>query len=369
MSTAAFLETILSLSLQVAVMVAVCAWLVRQTTGSDTGHRLWATCHAMILGLTLSAILLPHLRLVPHSVVTDHLQLEDAATAEYWLGQSLLWAWGLGAILYAVAVIVGMLDLRRILATATPMLRCIEEKEGEVTILLSSRVHSPFCWQMQRPIVVLPERAQEFPHEELCAIIRHELAHLRSGHPVALFLQRLVEMLYWFHPAIWWASKQAELHREFHCDRASNRDSRETANYLRSLLRLCELAPQSRFGLPAGLNFQGNPSLMRLRVERLMQLEEVSDVSRSRMGFASIGLIAAALLMTVLWLPVNVEATSRSLWSPWPSWSASALFEFGIPARDYEIDGHRLHPHEQEHQHTPHATPTNSASSREDADG
>ncbi len=369
MSPAGFLELVLSLSLQIAVMIGVCSWLVRQADRNDTGHRLWGTCHAMILVLTLAAVFLPHLRLVPHSLLTDRLPLEAVANSEHWLGGTLLTAWALGAALYAVAIIVGMLDVRRILATSEPLLRSLDADDGEVTILVSSRVTSPFCWQMQQPVVVLPESARDFPHAELCAIIRHELAHLRSGHPLSLFLQRLVEMLFWFHPLVWWASRQSELYREFHCDRAANRDVRETTNYLRSLLRLCEMTPERRFGLPAGLSFHGNHSLIRLRVERLIQVDHAQEFNRHRSGLGLLGLVGSALLMTGLWLPVDVAASSRSLWSPWPSWSASALYEVGIPARDYEIDGHRLRPHELSDHHSSRPASPNAASTSEASGG
>ncbi|MCA9076819.1 MAG: M56 family metallopeptidase [Planctomycetaceae bacterium] len=367
MSPAGFLELVMSLSLQVAVMFGVCGWLVRQSDDDHTGHRLWSTCHAMILVITLAAVCLPHLRLIPHSLLTDRLPLTVVAPAEHWLGGALLTAWALGAALYAIAIFVGIIDVRRILATAEPMHWSHDESDNGVTLLVSSRVNSPFCWQMQQPIVVLPEGAIDFPNDELCAIVRHELAHLRSGHPLALFLQRLVEMLYWFHPLVWWASRRAELNREYHCDRASNRDARETAIYLRSLLRLCELTPERRFGLPAGLSFHGNPSIIRLRVERLMQADHTHDKNGRQSGkrLGMLGLIGSALLTTCLWLPVNVAASSRSLRSPWPSWSASALYEVGIPARDYEIDGHRLRPHELTEQHSFRPVPSEAASTSE----
>ena len=55
--------------------------------------------------------------------------------------------------------------------------------------------------------------------------------------------------------------------------------------------------------------------------------------------------LIACAAMTMLWVPIDLGASTRSLWSPWPSWSARALQSVGIAARDYEIDGHRLHPY------------------------
>jgi hypothetical protein len=38
-----------------------------------------------------------------------------------------------------------------------------------------------------------------------------------------------------------------------------------------------------------------------------------------------------------VWLPVNSLASSRSIWSPWPAWSASLAGDLGVAVRDYEV--------------------------------
>ena len=49
-------------------------------------------------------------------------------------------------------------------------------------------------------------------------MIQHELAHVRRSDPGLLFLQRLVEVFYWFHPLVWWVALQTARYREFVCD-------------------------------------------------------------------------------------------------------------------------------------------------------
>ena len=60
--------------------------------------------------------------------------------------------------------------------------------------------------------------------------------------------------------------------------------------------------------------------------------------------------IAMLALMSIacltIWLPLNPHASRRASWSPWPAWSARVLNASGIEVRDYEVDGHRLDPHE-----------------------
>jgi hypothetical protein len=97
--------------------------------------------------------------------------------------------------------------------------------------------------------------------------------------------------------------------------------------------------------LPAGVSFVGDTSLLSERAHRLGNLTEYSPRSR---GNAPIGVgtvAACALLCSLIWLPVNPDASRRSAWSPWPTWSARALNVVGVVVRDYEVDGHRLSLH------------------------
>lgn len=325
MSLTAIPELFVSLSVQVTVIIGVCGWLVRQSDSADTGHRLWDVCQILVLMLTLSALLFPHLRVLPHSVISSTLPLESAALAENWLGGTLLIAWGVWATLYLMAILIGIWEVRRLITSAEPCSATTSLDTEGVDILVSSRVSSPFCWQMQRPVIVLPEIVRDFSPGEFEAVIRHELVHLRSGHPVSLFVQRVVETLYWFHPLVWWSSRQAELSREFHCDQVSNSDAQQIADYLLSLLRICEASTGPRWGLPAELSFQGRPSTIRQLVDRLMgtRIHQRSRQARRQVGYLVLTVIA--LVLSTVWLPLNVSASSRSVWSPWPRCSAMAL--------------------------------------------
>ena len=99
---------------------------------------------------------------------------------------------------------------------------------------------SPFCWQLHRPAIVVPDLLLDFPVEEQRAVLNHELVHLSAQHPLRLFLQRIVEALFWFHPLVWWSSRQAAAAREFRCDAQAVDSQQEVAVYLQSLLRLIE---------------------------------------------------------------------------------------------------------------------------------
>ena len=77
-----------------------------------------------------------------------------------------------------------------------------------IRFLSTEAAVSPFCWQLHiLTIVSCPEIVLSFAADEIAAVIRHERAHLRFGHPLWLFVERLVESVLWFHPLVRWAGR------------------------------------------------------------------------------------------------------------------------------------------------------------------
>lgn len=137
-------------------------------------------------------------------------------------------------------------------------------------------------------------------------------------------MQRLVEVIYWFHPLGWWASRQAAAAREIRCDRDAVSTRHDVAAYLRSLLRLIELRLDEPSLLPAGIGYLGDSSLLGRRANLLVESfdKPIAPSARWRPEFA----FALALACCVLvWLPLNPRASRRADWSRWPRWSAQTL--------------------------------------------
>jgi beta-lactamase regulating signal transducer with metallopeptidase domain len=350
------LETFVSLWVQVTLLICLAAWVVRKQDVRAGADWCWAMLHVCILALTMAAFFLPHLRLITWA---DLYPASTSATVDgacAVLGRICGWTWLTGSLAVLAVCVGGMfratalvrgavLDehLRRRILQTEPALN--SRRDGVELRLLQDCV-SPFCWQLHRPVIALPDLIQTFPAAEQAAIVRHELAHLRLQHPLHLFLQRLVEAVYWYHPLVWWASRQAAAAREFRCDREAVRSRVEVRDYLRGLLRLIESQVTAPSRLPAGLGFLGDTSLLSRRADALA--ESVDHAHQPTVGWRpAVALVSAVLLCILVWLPVNPLASRRTEWSPWPTWSARALDAAGIAVRDYEVDGHRLHQYPQ----------------------
>ncbi|MAT16401.1 MAG: hypothetical protein CMJ46_14155 [Planctomyces sp.] len=217
-------------------------------------------------------------------------------------------------------------------------------KGRSVRFLVSSEVSTPFCWQFHSPYIVLPEYLIGFDPESVKFIVRHELEHLRTGHPLQLFLQRLVEALLWFHPLVWWASHQSNLHREFACDEAAVQSKSEIVEYLRTLLTIVEYNSTQKDNLPSVLSFSRGKQAIARRAERLVALASKTMPSTKleiSCPAAMMTLMFSTVLFSTLWIPLNVLASPRSNWSPWPIWSAGILHNLGLPVRDFEVFSQR----------------------------
>jgi beta-lactamase regulating signal transducer with metallopeptidase domain len=353
MTSAGFLETMLSLSVQVSVLIGVAGFLAVRAKSSSSEYRYWALCHVLILLQFLTAFCLPHPRLLSTGFTHSPHYVDFVHQVESGLGQFFLMIWLSGVTISMLGLLLSTLRTIRVLKSASvPTVDLLELESSAsvggqpVTLLSSNRVQTPFCWQIHTPVIVLPERVFSFSTQELTMIVRHEVEHLQAGHPLQLFLQRLVEALFWFHPLIWWSSRQAIRSREFYCDFQVVHNRGDVLIYLKSLLHLVEKQKTDWKTLTAGFAYRNSSSLIQQRIKNLTSTEPEIPDRQNGTRWRGTAILASALLCLAIWIPVDVTASDRAFWSPWPRWSTNILHSVGINARDYEIDGHRLRPHD-----------------------
>jgi GWxTD domain-containing protein len=88
-----------------------------------------------------------------------------------------------------------------------------------VCLLESSFAEIPLLLGHFRPLILIPAgMLSGLPPSQIEAILLHELAHIRRHDYLLNALQRLVEGLFFYHPAIWWISSVIRTERENCCD-------------------------------------------------------------------------------------------------------------------------------------------------------
>jgi len=133
-----------------------------------------------------------------------------------------------------------------------PVKPSLQNKLGELARILGIRrvvqlvesalVQVPTVVGCLKPVILLPASALSgLSAEQLEAIITHELAHIRRHDYLVNMLQTVVEVLGFYHPAVWWISHKMRAERENCCDDLAVRVSGDKICYARALTSMEEV--------------------------------------------------------------------------------------------------------------------------------
>ncbi|HEV8069883.1 MAG TPA: M56 family metallopeptidase [Planctomycetaceae bacterium] len=149
----------------------------------------------------------------------------------------------------------------------------------------------PAVFGILRPKVLLPQSLLDRVRElDLDPILAHELVHVRRHDALASRLQLIAQALWWFHPLIWFANREARRERERCCDEAVVAGlNYPPIRYAATLVTVAELAGTAR-------RLAGVPAIGPLEItsQRLEHITRASQQFRKRMPLSY--LLAAVLL-------------------------------------------------------------------------
>jgi beta-lactamase regulating signal transducer with metallopeptidase domain len=220
-------------------------------------------------------------------------------------GGAILWLSGCFLMLGRLAP--GLWSLGKIRKNAQPapsslqriLLSCKEQLgvRAHVKLQLSDNIPAPILSGFLRPVIMLPSWfAEGFAESELRMMLIHELAHWRYRDTWVLCVRRLMEALFFFHPAIWYASRQVAREAEAACDELVVTLSRESRAYAECLIKTVERARgMKQISLPE-LAVGGSATFD--RVQRL--LEEGTSMFVTKLKAQTVVVLA---LMALLVLP------------------------------------------------------------------
>lgn len=197
-----------------------------------------------------------------------------ASSASWTNALVLLWLAGIAALsLRAMAgwQLVRTLPRRDTVALPDDLLRrchrlqCRLQVTGPVRFLLSRRVNVPTVVGWVQPVVLIPLSAlSHLSPQQLDALILHELAHIRRLDTMTNMLLVLVETLLFYHPAVWWVSRQVRIEREHACDDVAVSACGDAGFYVEALTSLATIkGPDLALG--------ANGGSLKARVARLLE--------------------------------------------------------------------------------------------------
>ncbi|WZO98375.1 M56 family metallopeptidase [Isosphaeraceae bacterium EP7] len=170
--------------------------------------------------------------------------------------------------------------------------------KGRVSLALCDRLAAPLLLGIARPLIALPlvALAGWSPHQ-LEMVLLHELAHVRRRDNLVNLLQRLVESLLFFHPAVWWASAWVRAEREHCCDALVIARTGRPRAYAEVLLALAPATAPRPLSSPLACRINESPLVQRVR--RILNLPEAPMSPRR---------LATALALAALVAPLTLVA-------------------------------------------------------------
>lgn len=187
--------------------------------------------------------------------------------------------------------------------------------QRSVKLAFSRKVSQPMTLGVLRPIILLPvELMTGLPLADLDMVLAHELAHIRRADYLVNVLQNILEIAFFFHPVVWWISRDMRRSREACCDDLAVGITGDAIRYAQTLTRLQRLFISQKTILP--MTYLASPATLRLRVERLFVAKSTASPLLILPALAFI----AGLMLLHPWnnpqLAETIQATASSLFQP-----------------------------------------------------
>jgi uncharacterized protein (TIGR03435 family) len=175
----------------------------------------------------------------------------DAAGTS-WVELLQAWAlrcWTVGVLLFSVRLVIGGAHTSVLCGRGEPaqsqvvaLVVRLASRIGvnrSIRVRMSERVESPAVIGWLRPLILLPPASLAgLTIEQLETILAHEIAHIRRHDYLVNILQLIVETVLFYHPAVWWTSRQIRREREMCCDDIAVRTCGDPVIYARALSTL-----------------------------------------------------------------------------------------------------------------------------------
>jgi|GEM_PF-3240661 len=240
--------------------------------------------------------------------VPEHAEVADAVPFDRWQCGHLLVVvcWLLGQCFVSSRLLVSgfyVFHLKRTSIPVSPELRRIAERlskrMGVRCPVVASAEH--LCGAIAagffRQIIVIPTCwLTEMTPDMLSAVIAHEMAHLRRHDLWINLVQRIVESVLFFHPAVWWLSKRIRQDREICCDLLAIKATNQRKHYAETLEHVARLE-----------SFRSELLVTQMGEDRMSLLRRVRFVlgqqpETSSLGWWPAGVLAIVIPCGVVWM-------------------------------------------------------------------
>lgn len=210
--------------------------------------------------------------------------LSMATKIQIWLNlhiYELVVCWLIGAAFLMLRFAGGWIYTERLCSSA----RIVMDKEwrvrfGVLTAKLNisqsvefretAKILTPMVIGALKPVVLIPFGfLTGFSTSQIEAILAHELAHIRRNDYLVNLLQSFVEVVFFFHPALWWISEKVRTEREHCCDEIALSVCNDKMSLAKALVKVAEWQSAPHLAMA----FASKKPLLLNRISRVLGID------------------------------------------------------------------------------------------------
>ena len=215
----------------------------------------------------------------------------------------ILAAWCVGVLIFLTHLLIGSIAVERLkIASLAPVPDALQSIASRLARQLkvsrsyrlraSPAIAGPIVIGWLRPVILVPLASlASLSVEQIEALLAHELAHIIRHDYLVNTVQAVTESLLFYHPAVWWVSKQIRQEREHCCDDIAVRVSGSPLHFAKAL----SLLEQQRASASPQLILGANGGNTAMRIKRLLRQKEPAITLRG----TAIWLISTGIITIV----------------------------------------------------------------------
>ena len=146
-----------------------------------------------------------------------------------------------------------------------------------VRFVESGLAKTPMVIGYLKPIILFPlGTVNQLTQQEVEAVLAHELAHIYRNDYLLNIIQSFIEIIFYYHPAVWWISANIRTERENCCDDIAVKICGSSITYVKALVILDEIQPTP--------NFLSKASISSKHSTRIKSIKEIRFASSKDSG-------------------------------------------------------------------------------------
>jgi uncharacterized protein (TIGR03435 family) len=197
----------------------------------------------------------------------------------------LLGVWACGFTFGLIFWLRSLRKIRAIHRTATPL-----RLDLAIPAMSSSALLEPSVFGIRKPVLLLPSGITDrLTPAQMESVVAHELCHVRRRDNLTAAIHMVVEVIFWFHPLVWWIRAQLLAEREHACDEEVVKFAEDPQVYAEGILNVCKFYLESPLACASGISGAD----LKKRIAAIMSNRGVRRLDwRRKMLLAAVGVVA-----------------------------------------------------------------------------